>query len=96
MTEQPQNMLHLLKQGTTCKIPDASGPYEQLLTLASAAFVPRASDYDIQLSILIKGAAGVGKSTTVLWVAQTLGMHTLEASQFTHNYNHSHEHRKPD
>lgn len=40
----------------------------------------RAADYDLHLSILLKGARGVGKFTVASWVAQRLGMHLLEVN----------------
>ena len=55
-------------------------PYGKLLALASAALNRRAVEYHLQLSILLKGARGVGKATVAGWVAQQLGIHLLEVS----------------
>lgn len=61
-------------------IQDPDTPYGKLLALASAALNRRAVDYHLQLSILLEGPRGVGKSTTASWVAQRLGIHVLEVS----------------
>ena len=53
-------------------------PFGKLLALASAALNRRAVDYHLQLSILLKGARGIGKATVASWVAQRLGIHLLE------------------
>ena len=42
--------------------------------------LPTAVDYDLRLSVLLKGARGVGKQTTTRWVAQKAGIHLLEVS----------------
>ncbi|KII88818.1 hypothetical protein PLICRDRAFT_42057 [Plicaturopsis crispa FD-325 SS-3] len=54
--------------------------FEKLLSLCSAALVQRAVDYKLHLSILLKGARGIGKFTVASWVAQRLGMHLLEVN----------------
>lgn len=35
-------------------------------------------DYELHLSVLLKGARGIGKFTVAAWVAQSLGMHLFE------------------
>lgn len=35
-------------------------------------------DYDLYLSVLLKGPRGIGKFTVATWVARRLGMHLLE------------------
>lgn len=52
--------------------------FHQMLALASVAFTSQASTYDLPISILLKGARGIGKFTTASWVAQSLGMHLFE------------------
>jgi peroxin-6 len=42
-----------------------------------------AMDYGLHLSVLLKGARGIGKFTVATWVAQRLGMHLLEVNIFT-------------
>ncbi|GLB35223.1 putative ATPase family associated with various cellular activities (AAA) [Lyophyllum shimeji] len=57
------------------------GPHSafyKLMQLISAASPQKAMDYKLNLSILLKGARGIGKFTTTCWVAQRLGMHLLE------------------
>ena len=61
-------------------VPDQETPFGKLLALASAALNRRAVDYNLQLSILLKGARGVGKTAIAGWVAQRLGIHLLEVS----------------
>ncbi|KAF8334192.1 P-loop containing nucleoside triphosphate hydrolase protein [Cantharellus anzutake] len=57
-------------------------PFKRLVNLVSAALVPSASDLDLSLTVLLKGARGIGKQTTALWVAQKLGIHILEVNCF--------------
>ncbi|KIM80937.1 hypothetical protein PILCRDRAFT_72673 [Piloderma croceum F 1598] len=52
--------------------------FGKLLALSSATLARGAVDYDLHLSILLKGARGIGKFTVATWVAQRLGMHHLE------------------
>ncbi|KAI0781289.1 AAA-domain-containing protein [Trametes elegans] len=59
-------------------IPNQETAYGKLLALAAAALNRRAVDYHLQLSILLQGPRGAGKSTTAGWVAQRLGIHLLE------------------
>ena len=56
--------------------PDSN--FDKLFQIALAAAAPRAVDYNLNLSILVKGARGIGKFTTAFWVSQRLGMHLLE------------------
>ena len=61
--------------------PIAHGPVSQkLVSLVSAALTPNAVEYKLQLSVLLKGARGAGKMTTIRTVARQLGMHVLEVS----------------
>jgi peroxin-6 len=52
--------------------------YTHIQGLVSAALVPRALSYDIPISIVLKGARGVGKTTIVKDVARQLGVHAYE------------------
>lgn len=54
--------------------------FGKLYALSSAAMARRAADYDLHLSILLKGVRGVGKFTVASWVAQRLGIHLLEVN----------------
>jgi peroxin-6 len=39
-----------------------------------------AAEYRLHLSMLLKGARGIGKCTAATWVARSLGMHLLDVS----------------
>ena len=56
--------------------------FGKLFALSSATLARRAVDYDLHLSILLKGTRGIGKFTIATWVAQRLGMHHLEVNIF--------------
>lgn len=56
--------------------PDSA--YEKLLALTAAALNRHAVDYQLQLSILLKGPRGVGKYTVAMQVARRLGIHLYE------------------
>lgn len=58
----------------------ASRPVRRLYDLASVSLRPKAADYDLCLSVLLKGARGTGKYTAACRVAQRLGMHVLDVS----------------
>lgn len=62
--------------------PSPLTPLARLIDLVSASLLPAAADYDLHLSVLLKGARGIGKRTTALWVAQKLGVHVLEVRRF--------------
>lgn len=66
----------LVKQSSYLLRPSA--PFGKIFSLSSAALARSAIDYDLQLSLLLKGARGIGKFTTAFWVAQRLGMHLFE------------------
>lgn len=68
---QEQNSGHLLGENSS---------YQKILSLSSAGLVQHAVDYDLNLSLLLKGARGTGKFTTISWVTQRLGIHLLEVS----------------
>jgi peroxin-6 len=57
-------------------------PFGKLFALSSAILARSAVDYDLHMSILLKGARGIGKFTVATWVAQRLGMHLLEVTYF--------------
>ena len=66
----------------------ASG-YEKLLPLCSAALARNAVEFELQISIILKGARGTGKMTAASQVARKLGLHLLEVhhdviSNFAH------------
>lgn len=53
-------------------------PFNKLLALSSATMARRAIDYDLDTSILLTGARGVGKFIAATGVARQLSMHLLE------------------
>ncbi|KAF8311552.1 AAA-domain-containing protein, partial [Clavulina sp. PMI_390] len=57
-------------------------PFDKLLDLISAAFLPGAIHYGLRLSALLKGARGISKRTVVHWVARKVGIHVLEINCF--------------
>ncbi|KAK0519341.1 peroxisomal assembly protein, partial [Tilletia horrida] len=62
---------------TALTAPDTS-PFDKLTNLVQATLLPRAQDFGLHLSVLIKGARGSGKKTICRWVAQRCGVHLLE------------------
>ena len=55
-----------------------SGGSTKLLQLAEAALTRNAVDFDLQISVVLKGARGTGKMTAITYVAGKLGLHVLE------------------
>ncbi|KAF8526854.1 AAA-domain-containing protein [Hysterangium stoloniferum] len=62
---------------------DSTKPYSKLRDLAEATLHPSAVDYELQLSVLLKGSRGIGKYTTALRVACSLGVHLLDVNCFS-------------
>ncbi|KAJ3851183.1 AAA-domain-containing protein [Lentinula lateritia] len=52
----------------------------KLHSISSVVLERRAVDYNLQLSMLLKGARGIGKYTAASQVARNLGMHILEVN----------------
>lgn len=50
----------------------------KLAALTAAALEPNAVEYQLQLSVLLKGPKGSGKFTATSWVARHLGIHLFE------------------
>lgn len=65
--------------------PSLSTGYKKLLALASAALTRNAVDFDLQMSVILKGARGTGKMTAASRIARTLGLHLFEV-RFTAFY----------
>ncbi|KAJ7074407.1 P-loop containing nucleoside triphosphate hydrolase protein [Mycena amicta] len=74
----PEALLADLSSFPTSCLLDSSTPFGKLLSLCSATFLRDAVDYNLDLSVLLKGTSGVGKYTTARWVAERLGMHFME------------------
>lgn len=55
-----------------------------------------AVDYELHLSVLLKGVRGIGKFTVATWVAQRLGMHLLEVNIFLYREFSPKIHRNSD
>ncbi|KAG6910884.1 hypothetical protein DXG01_006567 [Tephrocybe rancida] len=62
----------------SARLLGADGTYNKLLQFVSATSAQKAMDYQLDLSMLLKGARGTGKFTAASWVAQRLGMHVLQ------------------
>ncbi|KAJ4501694.1 P-loop containing nucleoside triphosphate hydrolase protein [Lentinula lateritia] len=52
----------------------------KLHSISSVVLERRAVDYNLQLSVLLKGARGIGKYTAASQIARNLGMHILEVN----------------
>jgi peroxin-6 len=72
------DLLAKLESFPSSHLLSSRSPFGHLLALSTAAFLPRALDYDLNLSVLVKGKRGIGKVTTAHWVAQRLGIHLYE------------------
>lgn len=59
------------------RLGDAT-PASRLFEYVSAALRAGASEYDLHLTVLLKGARGCGKRTIVRTVARRTGFHLLE------------------
>lgn len=73
-------MLKGLSDGSTDGHASSSNstPYSKLYDLTAAVLRPGVINYDLNLTILLKGARGIGKFTAISNVAQDLGIHMLE------------------
>ncbi len=75
----PRSLLATIsKQHST--LLSVGSPFDQLRSVLSATFADFAVDYNLDLSVLLQGARGTGKSTVACWVAQRLGFNILEVS----------------
>ncbi|KAJ6547239.1 AAA-domain-containing protein [Mycena capillaripes] len=74
----PRALFAILNRLASPYLLRPSGPCGRLISLCSATLLRDAVDYNLQLSVLLKGARGTGKYTTACWVAQHIGMHILE------------------
>ncbi|KAF4578683.1 peroxisomal assembly protein [Pleurotus pulmonarius] len=73
----PRSLLATIsKQHST--LLSVGSPFDQLRSVLSATFADFAVDYNLDLSVLLQGARGTGKSTVARWVAQRLGFNILE------------------
>jgi len=61
---------------------DKARPVVRLRDLAEAAMLSAAVEYGLQLSVLLKGARGIGKVTSATWVARDLGVHLFVVRSF--------------
>jgi peroxin-6 len=57
-------------------------PASRLFEYITACLLPSASEYDLHLTVLIKGASGSGKRTVVRSIARKTGFHLLELDCF--------------
>lgn len=58
----------------------ASSPYAKLRSLISASLSRISLDCNLDTTFLVKGNRGVGKFTTVNWVAESLGVGVMEVN----------------
>lgn len=91
---KPKALFRNLQEQNARQLLGLNSPFDKIISLTSAALVQHAVDYSLNLSLLLKGARGTGKFTTISWVAQRLGIHVLEVSSFLainlfHNHNNS-------
>jgi peroxin-6 len=59
-------------------MPGHRSAFRKILSLISATLTSHAVDYNLDVSVLFKGARGTGKFTVLNWVAQHFGIHILE------------------
>ena len=59
-------------------------PASRLVEYVLASLRSGAGEYDLHLTVLLKGARGCGKRTVVRSVARHTGFHLLEVSRFSH------------
>ncbi|KXN87722.1 Peroxisomal biogenesis factor 6 [Leucoagaricus sp. SymC.cos] len=81
-TQHNRAIFSFLKRLPFSHLLSPKAPFSKLLALVSAGFSPQSVNYNLQLSILLKGMRGIGKFSTVCGVAQQLGMHVLEVDCF--------------
>jgi hypothetical protein len=74
----PKAFYSTLVKQTSSHLLGVDSAFAKLVALSSAALARNAIDYQLELSVLLKGARGTGKFTTVAWVSQHLGTHLLE------------------
>ena len=73
----------MLRSKASSQLLGADSAFGKLFAFSSATLAQRAVDYDLRLSVLLKGARGIGKFTVATWVAQRLGMHLLEVTHIS-------------
>lgn len=76
--QRTRSVFSFLKRLPFSYLLHQDGPFSKLLALVSASLVHRSVDYNLQLTILLKGVRGIGKFSIASWVAQQVGMHILE------------------
>lgn len=76
----PKALLAKLSIKSPSHLLGQKSSFGKLFELSSATLARHAVDYGLHLSVLLKGARGIGKFTVATWVAQRLGMHLLEVN----------------
>ncbi|KIK59642.1 hypothetical protein GYMLUDRAFT_226408 [Collybiopsis luxurians FD-317 M1] len=69
-----------LGSGASLSITETGKSVQKLLSISSVVLERRAVDYNLQLSVLLKGARGIGKFTAASLVSCHLGLHVLEVN----------------
>jgi len=65
------------------KLTAEGTPFAKLHDVIEAVLYPSAVEYDLPISVLLKGSRGIGKQTVVRWVARKLGVHVYEVRDNT-------------
>ncbi|KAE9389752.1 AAA-domain-containing protein [Gymnopus androsaceus JB14] len=66
--------------GTGQALASTGASIQKLLSISSVVLERQVVDYNLQLSILLKGARGIGKFTAASLVSRHLGLHILEVN----------------
>ncbi|KAF5376523.1 hypothetical protein D9757_008308 [Collybiopsis confluens] len=69
-----------LSSSPSLSVSECGNSVQKLLSISSVVLERRAVDHSLQLSVLLKGARGIGKFTAALLVSRHLGLHILEVN----------------
>ncbi|TFK42849.1 P-loop containing nucleoside triphosphate hydrolase protein [Crucibulum laeve] len=78
--ESPRSAFDVLRNLPSRLLIGLRSPFMKIIELTSAGLAKNAMDYNLNLSILLKGTRGCGKFTTVSWAAERLGLHIFEVN----------------
>lgn len=80
--QHSRSIFSFLKRLPSSRLLRSESPFSKLQAIISAGFLRHSVNYNLQLTILLKGMRGIGKFSTVCGVAQSMGMHILEVDCF--------------